>query len=414
MKVAVYWHDIYLPYSDYLIRGFAENPQIGELCIIGPSQYEADSIYFDLKKTEDFPAKVCFKKINTYFFRKKWGPITEFKRCIQSFNPDCIIVLDEAFSINVLNAGIANFLTKNKATVLFYGFENIKQTPPFQFLASNFSLTNIGVFLRKTFRYLLIDALLQPIRSRLVDGGLVCYYESMDVVHQFGWTPKIQISWWGLDLKPFWALSGAGSYQLDSKNHGGHKSQKTIGYVGRFVTEKGVLDLLDTLALLGDQYSLVLVGGGPLEARLKERIQELSLYDRVRLIPPKSRTELAALYVSFDLLVLPSKTDYFWKEQYGRVLVEAMACGIPVVGSRSGAIPIVIDDASRCFAKGDIEQMAKTIEFTINSFYSGDFTQKRDELIERSKLGHINQFVDSFIQLHLALTSSQGKKGGLH
>ncbi len=411
MKVAVYWHDIYLPYSDYLIRGFAENPQIGELCIIGPSQYEADSIYFDLKKTEDFPAKVCFKKINTYFFRKKWGPITEFKRCIQSFNPDCIIVLDEAFSINVLNAGIANFLTKNKATILFYGFENIKQTPPFEFLVSNFSLTNIGVFLRKTFRYLLIDVLLQPIRSRLVDGGLVCYCESADVVYQFGWAPKIQFSWWGLDLKPFWALSAAIPLQFDPKDHRTYKSQKTIGYVGRFVAEKGVMDLLDALTVLGDQYSLVLVGGGPLEAKLKQRIQELSLHNRVKLVPPKSRTELASLYVSFDLLVLPSRTDYFWKEQYGRVLVEAMACGIPVVGSRSGSIPVVIDDASRCFTEGDIEQMAKTIEVTINSFYSGNFTEKRDELIERSKLGYTDHFVDGFIQLHQKLTLSLGKKG---
>ncbi len=413
MKVLLYWHDIYLPYSDYLIRGFAAHSEISQLCIVGPKNYEADAIYSEMINEEPFSEKILFERMQTYSLRKKWGPISEFKRCVKSFKPDCIIVLDEAFSINVLNAGIANFLTRNKATILFYGFENIKQTPPFQFLISNFSLTNIGVFLRKTFRYLLIDALLQPIRSRLVDGGLVCYCESVDVVHQFGWTPKIQIGWWGLDLKPFWALSGAGSHGLDSKDHSAHESPKTIGYVGRFVSEKGVLDVLDTLTLLGDQYSLVLVGGGPLEARLKERIQELSLDDRVKLIPPKSRTELAALYVSFDLLVLPSKTDYFWKEQYGRVLVEAMACGIPVVGSRSGAIPIVIDDASRCFAEGDIEQMAKIIKATINSFYSGDFTEKRDELIERSKLGHTDQFVNGFIQLHQALASFQGKKGGL-
>ncbi len=408
MKVLLYWHDIYLPYSDYLIRGFAAHSEISQLCIVGPKNYEADAIYSEMINEEPFSEKILFERMQTYSLRKKWGPISEFKRCVKSFKPDCIIVLDEAFSINVLNAGIANFLTRNKATILFYGFENIKQTPPFQFLASNFSLKNIGVFLRKTFRYILIDALLQPIRSRLVDGGLVCYSESADVVHQFGWAPKIQIGWWGLDLKPFWELSSTGSRRHNPNNHSTHKSKKMIGYVGRFVAEKGVFDLLDTLALLGDRYSLVFVGGGPLEVQLRERIQALSLHNRVKIIPPKSRTELAALYASFDLLVLPSRTDFFWKEQYGRVLVEAMACGTPVVGSRSGAIPIVIDDASRCFAEGDIEQMARTIEATINSFYSGEITKKRDELIERSKLGHADHFVNGFIQLHQALRSTPG------
>lgn len=408
MKVLLYWHDIYLPYSDYLIRGFAAHSEISQLCIVGPKNYEADAIYSEMINEEPFSEKILFERMQTYSLRKKWGPISEFKRCVKSFKPDCIIVLDEAFSINVLNAGIANFLTRNKATILFYGFENIKQTPPFQFLASNFSLKNIGVFLRKTFRYILIDALLQPIRSRLVDGGLVCYSESADVVHQFGWAPKIQIGWWGLDLKPFWELSSIGSRGHNPNNHSTHKSQKMIGYVGRFVAEKGVFDLLDTLALLGDRYSLVFVGGGPLEVQLRERIQALSLHNRVKLFSPKSRTKLAALYASFDLLVLPSRTDYFWKEQYGRVLVEAMACGTPAVGSRSGAIPIVIDDASRCFAEGDIEQMARTIEATISSYYSGEITKKRDELIERSKLGHADHFVNGFIQLHQALRSTPG------
>ena len=405
MKVLLYWHDIYLPYSDYLIRGFAANSKISQLCIVGPDEYEADAIYSGSENNQSFPEKVIFKKIKTFSFRKKWGPIKEFKKCIQEFKPDCIIVLDEAFSVNVLNAAIANYLAKNKANVLFYGFENIKQTPPIQFLTSNFSLKNIWVFLRKTIRYFLADAMLQPVRSRLVSGGLACYQESVDVVRQFGWTPKVNICWWGLDLKPFLQLSNSHLAGLDHSCGEAEDAPRTIGYVGRFIGEKGILDLIDSLALLDDKYRLVLVGGGPLEDQIQKRIQALSLQDRVEFIPPKSRDELAKLYASFDVLVLPSRTDYFWKEQYGRVLVEAMACGTPVVGSQSGAIPVVIGDAPHCFAEGNVMQMANAIKFAINQMHEGDSRDWRNLLVKRSQLGNIDRFVNAFIELHLELSS---------
>jgi quercetin dioxygenase-like cupin family protein len=54
-----------------------------------------------------------------------------------------------------------------------------------------------------------------------------------------------------------------------------------------------------------------------------------------------------------DALVLPSLTRPNWKEQFGRVLVEAMACGVPVVGSDSGEIPRVIGQAGLSFPEGD-------------------------------------------------------------
>jgi glycosyltransferase involved in cell wall biosynthesis len=60
-------------------------------------------------------------------------------------------------------------------------------------------------------------------------------------------------------------------------------------------------------------------------------------------------------YHQLDALVLPSRTRPNWKEQFGRVLVEAMACGVPVIGSDSGEIPYVIGDAGLIFPEGQIE-----------------------------------------------------------
>jgi glycosyltransferase involved in cell wall biosynthesis len=58
-----------------------------------------------------------------------------------------------------------------------------------------------------------------------------------------------------------------------------------------------------------------------------------------------------------DVLVLPARTRPNWKEQFGRMLIEGMACGVPVVGSRSGAIPEVIGQAGLTFAEGDVEAL---------------------------------------------------------
>jgi len=60
----------------------------------------------------------------------------------------------------------------------------------------------------------------------------------------------------------------------------------------------------------------------------------------------------------FDVLVLPSRTTRSWKEQFGRVLIEAMACETPVVGSSSGEIPKVIGDAGLIFPEGDVVTLA--------------------------------------------------------
>ena len=394
MKVLLYWHDIYLPYSDYLIRGFATNEKISQLCIVGPDEYEADAIYSGSENNQSFPEKVIFKKIKTYSFRKKWGPIKEFKKCIQEFKPDCIIVLDEAFSVNVLNAAIANSLASNKASVLFYGFENIKQTPPLQFLLENLSFKSFWIYLRKTIRYIFADALLQPIRARLVNGGLACYSECVDVVHQFGWKPLVGKQWWGLDLDPF-MRAGKNSDKANA-------DFKIIGYVGRLIEEKGVLDLVALMRQIDPSYQLLLVGSGPLEKTLKKLASDPVLESRIHFLPPQSRDELASIYARLNALILPSKTDYFWKEQYGRVLVEAMACKTPVVGSRSGAIPYVINDENRLFNEGDIAGMQSAIKNAclMNS-------SQRQKLQVRSLLGGVDQFVNAFLEIHTRVISSK-------
>ena len=70
---------------------------------------------------------------------------------------------------------------------------------------------------------------------------------------------------------------------------------------------------------------------------------------------------MPAYLTGLDVLVLPSRTRPNWKEQFGRVLVEAMACGVPVIGSTCGEIPQVIGDAGLVFPEEDVNALREAL-----------------------------------------------------
>jgi glycosyltransferase involved in cell wall biosynthesis len=145
----------------------------------------------------------------------------------------------------------------------------------------------------------------------------------------------------------------------------GQKQQKngfTLLYAGRFVEEKGLDILLEALSLTRNQASLVLVGGGPLKNTLKAQANRLKIKEQVQFFPPVEQDSMPSLYAQADALVLPSRGTPVWKEQYGRVLLEAMACKVPVIGSDSGAIPEVIGAAGLIFKENDAGSLAQCIQ----------------------------------------------------
>lgn len=126
----------------------------------------------------------------------------------------------------------------------------------------------------------------------------------------------------------------------------------TLGYAGRLVSEKRIDLLIDALAHLPDA-RLLIVGNGPEEAALRSHATQRNVIDRVEFRPAVPSNQMPAIYHAMDVLLLPSETRSNWKEQFGRVLIEAMACGVPVIGSDSGEIPHVIGDAGLVFPEGD-------------------------------------------------------------
>ena len=135
----------------------------------------------------------------------------------------------------------------------------------------------------------------------------------------------------------------------------------TIGYIGRIVPEKGVDLLLRAAARLDGEWRLRLVGGGSALDKMQRLAHTLEVDDRVTFVGQLPSADLPAEYHKIDALVLPSLTRPNWKEQFGRVLVEAMASGVAVIGSDSGAIPGVIGEAGLIVPEGDVEALARAL-----------------------------------------------------
>ncbi|MBD2681223.1 MULTISPECIES: hormogonium polysaccharide biosynthesis glycosyltransferase HpsO [Nostoc] len=148
------------------------------------------------------------------------------------------------------------------------------------------------------------------------------------------------------------------------------KEDFVVGFVGRFVQEKGLLTLLKALVSLKNKpWKLLLLGRGELKAELIKIATENNIQERLILVESVPHNEVANYINLMSTLVLPSETTYKfktltsagWKEQFGHVLIEAMACQVPVIGSDSGEIPHVIGDAGLIFPEGDAQALANCL-----------------------------------------------------
>jgi len=174
--------------------------------------------------------------------------------------------------------------------------------------------------------------------------------EAVSVVRAKGFIGPASVVGNGVDTNLFRPLNS------EAANKGRQeKKHFTVGYCGRMVEEKGLLLLLEAIKRMPEPCSLLLSGDGPLLARLRKE-------PFVQWAGSLPREDLPGFYHSLDVLVLPSHTTRSWKEQFGRVLVEAQACGVPVIGSSSGAIPEVIGDAGLVFPEGNPDHLAGALQ----------------------------------------------------
>jgi glycosyltransferase involved in cell wall biosynthesis len=183
----------------------------------------------------------------------------------------------------------------------------------------------------------------------------------------------------GVDINHFYPSPDAGP-QIRRSLGWEEQGVPVIGYLGRLVPEKGLELLMRVLERLQTPWRALFVGTGSMEAALRTWADRYG--DRVRLCTNVKHGDVPQYLNAMDILCAPSQTMPNWQEQFGRMLIEAFACGVPVIGSDSGEIPYVIQDAGVVVGEKDEQGWLEALSDLLES------PSRRDELaakgLERS------------------------------
>lgn len=165
---------------------------------------------------------------------------------------------------------------------------------------------------------------------------------------------KTKLSWNSVDIDKF-SNKGNDSFKQEHNL----LDKPIVLFVGNLIKRKNVDSLLEAKKIANSDYYLVVVGDGPLFKKLKKKVEDENIRD---VIFTGSRDDVENIIPSCDLLVLPS-----FSESFGLVLIEALACGKPVIGSNVGGITeIITDDVGFLVDPNKIPSIARAIDNLVN------------------------------------------------
>ena len=241
-----------------------------------------------------------------------------FLNLLRKLNPDFIYLHQEPYALVTLQIYLANYFTIRKP-ISFFTWQNILKRYPIPF--------------RQMERWVL----------KHTDVMFPGSYSAEAVMREKGYTGRSVLMPSGIDPSIYYPRSNDLANQL-KRELGTAENEVLIGYVGRVVEQKGLKTLLLALNEIRElPWRLVMIGTGEFEPEFDTIAQQLNLSDRIQKLGFVPFTETPNYLSALDILVLPSETRASWKEQFGRVIIEAMACGTPVIGSDSGEIPHLIN-----------------------------------------------------------------------
>jgi glycosyltransferase involved in cell wall biosynthesis len=290
-----------------------------DVTMVVPREWKGDLIRglrFEAKDSDRslrvIPLPVAFSGKGSLFFYR-----SSLRRALGGWEPEQVFLDEEPWSL----AALQTYLAFPRAEISFFTKENLNKTIPWPF-----SRLEQWIFRRTQRAFVVSEEVEQVLRAKGYRGAVQQLHHSYD--------PEL-----------FKARS-TGERERIRDDFSLPRDTIVIGYFGRLTVEKGVLDLAAALQLLASEPDLppwffCCVGNGRAEHDLKQALSSLPV-NRYRVLGALSHDRVGTLLAAMDVLALPSRTTPRWKEQFGRILVEAMACGVAVVGSDSGEIPHLI------------------------------------------------------------------------
>jgi glycosyltransferase involved in cell wall biosynthesis/GT2 family glycosyltransferase len=261
--------------------------------------------------------------------------------------PDLLDLHEEPFALATAEILVLRALMRNRVPYVLYSAQNIDKRYPIPF------------------RWFESYAL------RHASGAYVCNVEAGEILQRKGLRARADVIPLGVDVQHF----------APAPRSAPDAASAVIGYVGRLERHKGVSVLLRAIA--GEPgWSLRITGDGPERAVLESLARELGLSDRVAFLGFADGDELARRYREVDVVAVPSIPTPSWLEQFCRVAVEAMASGVPVVASRTGAIPDVVDTAGILVTPDDPDALRDGLRTALEP---ERWTGMRESGIERSR-----------------------------
>ncbi len=252
----------------------------------------------------------------------------QLRRRLGTFAPDVVHIDEEPYNVATAHA---LWLTRRAgARGLWFSWQNLNRKYPLPFrLIERYTLNHVHHAIAGS------EGAAEVWRQKGYEGPL-------NVIPQFGVDPE--------RFAPAPSSLLAGIRRRPGREF-------TLGYVGRLVPEKGVDLLLEAVVGLKGVWHLHILGDGPEKTSLRAQVRSLGLSANVTFEAWLPSVRMPVFLRQLDALVLPSRSQPNWVEQFGRVLIEAMACGIAVVGSDCGEIPHVIADAGLVFPEDDVEAL---------------------------------------------------------
>jgi glycosyltransferase involved in cell wall biosynthesis len=274
-------------------------------------------------------------------------------RIIRSFKPDVLHIDEEPYNFVTLHAAILGRMAGAK--VMFFSWQNLYRRYPIPFRMielSNYRLCAAGVAGNRE--------AVEVLRRKGYRGPL-------DVIPQFGVDPEIYSP---PEYRP--------------KN-----DKPIIGYAGRLVYEKGVDVLIEAVSRLKSRAPrLHIIGDGSERGRLEHLAAYRGIRDRVTFRGQVAPGDMPNALRALDVLVIPSRTRPNWKEQFGRIIVEAMACGVPVLGSNSGEIPNVIGNPDLVFPEDNVDALTRKLDQLLEDY---ELRQQLSEWARQRVLDYFTQ-----------------------